>query len=601
MNTAVKALARRFRLRRLWRVPNVVLGLGLITTGLLQPAVALAAQSCPATRTSPATEIVRPELGFSCGEECRPAYNAAVAGSAEKTFEINRVVGPGFYPYLISIPGRSGGYLAQSILNDSSVRVVSRHARLRVERFSGSSWGRGHGDMELTLELNGWPIGNVKFTPGRNWTSTECFEFPVEKLLFAQRQAAGTPPRPGENVLRARASGTGCNQCSISIKLMELSFEALPPIVLMHGFNTSLAGWSSTAFQHPGGPERQFFCQDDSENFFHSREPFVEGEFIRPLLDHGIPFDCVYAGVSSDLSVTNGGNRLAAQLPLIARSFGTRFVNVIAHSKGGLWTRHAITEMGRLPASERVGILNVVSLDTPHHGSALAPLMVAGLDAVVRALQLTGEWNMQLQVSTAVVVRAIQLNGGYDDLTPAALRTFNQFNVRALSWAMQRNRVVIRRQASPGSPSWLDDVSFATSYQTLASDPDRNNNGVLEPPPVSNEHSGPLSDALWDRVYRTLRSAEYFIITPYPMRMGRQEPRLPLRNDLIVHVHSQLGTPYSVGMRVLPIVPLTAQTMPHSHMTATKRCRDCGDLSSVTIAVGAVMRSSGSVFECHIQ
>jgi triacylglycerol lipase len=82
-------------------------------------------------------------------------------------------------------------------------------------------------------------------------------------------------------------------------------------------------------------------------------------------------------------------------------------VHLIAHSMGGLDARYMISQLGM---ADRV--LTLTTIDTPHHGSPIADLVVAGTDPALRLFV------QQLGVDLA----------GINDLTTTACAEFNSAN-----------------------------------------------------------------------------------------------------------------------------------------------------------------------------
>jgi pimeloyl-ACP methyl ester carboxylesterase len=101
---------------------------------------------------------------------------------------------------------------------------------------------------------------------------------------------------------------------------------------------------------------------------------FRNFDFVQPFIRKAIPYD---AGIN--LPTTNieaNGRNLVRLINEKSRQFGAHSVHLIAHSKGGLNSRHFLTLLPRdcdkdsWQAGNCVGVLSLTTLSTPHDGSA---------------------------------------------------------------------------------------------------------------------------------------------------------------------------------------------------------------------------------------
>lgn len=86
-----------------------------------------------------------------------------------------------------------------------------------------------------------------------------------------------------------------------------------------------------------------------------------------------------YGNQDSNADIDTNGAHLAARIDVILAETGAEKVNILAHSKGGLDARHAITALGM---GSKVASLTTVS--TPHHGSKTVDLLMKFPDPLVR-------------------------------------------------------------------------------------------------------------------------------------------------------------------------------------------------------------------------
>ena len=86
-----------------------------------------------------------------------------------------------------------------------------------------------------------------------------------------------------------------------------------------------------------------------------------------------------YGNQDSNASIETNGAHLARRIDEILAETGAEKVNIIAHSKGGLDARYAISTLGM---GDRVASLTTMS--TPHHGSKTVDLLLRVPDCLVR-------------------------------------------------------------------------------------------------------------------------------------------------------------------------------------------------------------------------
>jgi hypothetical protein len=139
-------------------------------------------------------------------------------------------------------------------------------------------------------------------------------------------------------------------------------------------------------------------------------------DFVQALIDAKVPFDCSIL-IQPQASIITGAGLLSAQLTPVLNSFGARHVNLVAHSKGGLFARKFLQDNAVSDPTAQIGVISLTTLDTPHHGSVLA-------DTVVRFNNsfFGGFTNALLQIFNSVPGF---LEQGGDDLTVQGVRAFS--------------------------------------------------------------------------------------------------------------------------------------------------------------------------------
>ena len=101
------------------------------------------------------------------------------------------------------------------------------------------------------------------------------------------------------------------------------------------------------------------------------------GRIPRTLKAHGATV--FYGEHQSALSIKDSAMELAARIKLVAERSGTGKVNIIAHSKGGLDCRYAISELG-------IGqyVASLTTINTPHRGCLFAERLLYAIPEKVK-------------------------------------------------------------------------------------------------------------------------------------------------------------------------------------------------------------------------
>jgi len=247
------------------------------------------------------------------------------------TLSIPRVVGHGLFLNNAYYPDGRIQDLALGTFIGSG--VVGRRAFVKVAAIS-EDIGNTH---EFKFVLNGETIGVITLppaSPGMLSTDERCFEVDTRHLKFALRNP-GAEPTAGLNEFTITGDGRRPPIISeitiLTAMVVSITIEAMAPVLLVHGILS--------------GPEA-----------FDQFEPVLN--------QVGIPTRRATLG---DGSIADGGLRLAQDVAVTAAEFGASRVHLVAHSKGGLWSRQMIRSL-----SADVGVYSLTTLDTPHNGSAFA-------------------------------------------------------------------------------------------------------------------------------------------------------------------------------------------------------------------------------------
>lgn len=191
------------------------------------------------------------------------------------------------------------------------------------------------------LFFNGHDLGTL--TGDNNIWKLNSFEVPIEWVKFPPQGSAGSAPTPADNDIQINideASGSAQNWC-MSVDWVQLQFNAIAPILLLHGTNANSTSWDPdfTAF------------------FRSSGAPWTNDINLTP-----------------NGSILGNGRELSTRVRQLATSFGAKKVHIIGHSKGGLDSRAYLNNNYE---PDTVKVLSVYTLGTPHRGTIVSDIIVA--------------------------------------------------------------------------------------------------------------------------------------------------------------------------------------------------------------------------------
>ena len=150
--------------------------------------------------------------------------------------------------------------------------------------------------------------------------------------------------------------------------------------------------------------------------FFRDFEHFnYWGRIPRELEQNGA--SVFYGNHQSAASVADSGRELADRIQEIIKDTGCGKVNVIAHSKGGLDTRYAVSCLGMSRY-----VASLTTINTPHRGCVFADYLLNKLPAAVKD-KVAGAYNTALKKMGDEQPDFIAV---VTDLTASACETFNQ-------------------------------------------------------------------------------------------------------------------------------------------------------------------------------
>lgn len=370
------------------------------------------AQHCaPATQNGPVLTDTVFRAGQASGEgECNT--DQTVCSPITATINVTRVVGQVNDDGTLVNPNaliQNGVVAANAYLNVGAGGFFAANFAISVT-FNGQPIGGPHVVSTVYGLLDGGQV------PGQGGGGGGCYEVPIQYVHFATRNPGGAPT-PGVNTVVVTITAVPelsspftypspigpCDDCSLSYGAGTLSIQAMAPVVLVHGWNAGPWVWGPT-------PANSDICPVNPKNLNDGGQNFVQA-----LIDTGVPFDCTVT-IDPQISSIQGGLALGNKLTTILNGFGTRHVNLVAHSKGGLFARGFLQYNALSDPTTQIGVVSLTTLDTPHHGSVLADTIVAFNNSL-----FTGFVGAALQAFQSFSF----LRLGANDLTVAGVRAFN--------------------------------------------------------------------------------------------------------------------------------------------------------------------------------
>jgi hypothetical protein len=287
--------------------------------------------------------------------------------------------------------------------------------------------------VPIHVYLNGQWVATAP-APTQSGDYIHCVEVDTQFVKFARRVPGG---RPNCDPALGPTDACGINKLAFVMDLNSppgvpdedigagfvgvgtLSFKAMAPIVLVHGWNAGPWVWGPTPPNANVCPVNPDDSSDGGQNL------------VQALINAKVPFDCSI-GIARQASIDQGAQVLADRLPLVANTFGARHANLVTHSKGGLFARSYLKLNSELSPSDQVGVISLTTLDTPHHGSVLSDTVVAArVDTSVLPLFIRPLYRFLMRVNlpgnSDDEFRNL-FGPGNNDMTVQSLRTFNSRN-----------------------------------------------------------------------------------------------------------------------------------------------------------------------------
>lgn len=338
------------------------------------------------------------------GDNNNGVYAGWASPANSLPYQTSRVVGPG-------TPSEFNG--DGTLANWSTYTangVLSQFAKLSlIVACQCDEAPLGDDSAFLTVYINGQQASQPVPIQVVQWFGV-CVDINTQYLKFPARVLGGVPAPVQNDVSFAIFGSANPNvqafvqAQSILILGYGMNFKAMAPIVLVHGWNAGPWVWGPK-------PADQSICPQNPHN-----ENDGGQDFTQAFIDAKIPFDCSIA-IKPQTSSILGAGQLNAALTSVLNSFGTRHVNLIAHSKGGLFARKFLDDNSLSDPTTQIGVISLTTLDTPHHGSVLADTVVRFNDSF-----LGGIATVLMSVFNSVPGF---LGPGANDLTVQGVRAFN--------------------------------------------------------------------------------------------------------------------------------------------------------------------------------
>lgn len=303
----------------------------------------------------------------------------AVPAKNDVTFIVNS--GPGLDT---GCTFRSGGPLFFSIPVDRHLGNVTRliqsgaikpTATLRMPAFDVDFNGSAPPERDR-VTFNGHVVPTEFLTGDDGVWKLNAFEIPIEWVNFPGDPV--TSPSMNQIQIEIDTLSAPSERWCTAIDWASLSIEVARPHLLVHGILSNGATWIG---------------------------PWTNG-----LEARGIPFDTIDLGALD--SITANAGKISAKVVQLQQRWGVNKVNIVAHSKGGLDSRHF--------AEYNDAVARLTQIGTPNAGSPLADYIQVGL---IGALPLGSLITMELA-----------LPAGYQLTTPymGLYNTFHGPNLNTL-------------------------------------------------------------------------------------------------------------------------------------------------------------------------
>ncbi|MBL8241689.1 MAG: hypothetical protein JNM66_29960 [Bryobacterales bacterium] len=406
--------------------------------------------------------------------------------------EIDRVVGRG----KACVDVRSSGSNADTLINPNLLianKILAPRACIAVSISAGSVDNYFNPlAARLTLLLNGRSIGTAAIPAGTVnyelsnlsiWFDASILRYGTRQMENGQPDSAPVLPIPGQNRLEGRVTFAGNIPESrlLSFTVHSLSFEAKSPIILQHGIQGCNSYFTPSYRYNSGSPILDAriakLLESIGAGFSYSGHRYVAESPLPlcPILPSSLMATSPIALASGRaLTISFGGAALMSEVRRMARSFGASRVHIFAHSKGGLWSRHALGAMqfleyappGSAEPSENMRsnrtpvIASITTVDTPHHGSAAGNvnLFLLSIQTRLEFSLIPERWNIIRELRRSALPRDDEAL----DLAPASVASFNLSQNRF-------RRVVLDRHGT----------STATAFYTVSADADTQQDGVF--------------------------------------------------------------------------------------------------------------------------
>ncbi len=449
------------------------------------------------------------------------------------TYNMTRVVGPG-----VNSQGATDNINTDGTLVNPSAYVengvVSSYAYLQVAYAAGFVLS-----TTLHFTVNGQSLDNSDIsiigadlnpiTPGGG--GSLCLKIPISLIRFARRNIGGLPT-PGQNLIQVSSTNPYATDIedtsTVSVVFGTLNVEAMAPVLLVHGWASGPYWWGP-----PQNTAANFdnFCGVDRSPDGALNNSGIYYNFAQTLITARVPYDCARVRVDRNASIKVGGEALKnglkpsltgsfpppAGTPVTVRTildeFGTKHVNFVAHSKGGLWTRDFLPAAADGNPSTEVAVTSVTTIDTPHAGSLLADVV-----AYARQYPLS-TFGLPIANWRQVIAFFRHDSEGTFDMTVAAAKGFNS-------------------NAETPDSYIVDNIKYTVKYSSIASDADVNVSTKLE-----RNNGTPCSDPQQPAIINPTLCDEIFPMsrfTPYTYQQLRNYEQIEVpRTGILGHLIPQ--------------------------------------------------------------
>ena len=307
---------------------NLIINILALATLLLTQGPTCALAAPPPANTPDLGEEHEPSAAHISSPYAYPTPDDSAFVSSSSS-QLGQYVSSGYIDIYIPI---NRVFTTKSVKDAVAKRILPETSELIISFFANEP---KHCWPMHRITLNGHELPWVMPRAEGHWLLT-TIPFPTIYLDKLPKQQIGSPPTPEWQKVRIYVDTAHC-QCGLEVQWGLIKVNAPRPVVLVHGWSGNLNSWV---------------------------------DFTRLLDEDGMPY--VNADLANGIKpIPATGAILSGQIHQALIELGVQKINLITHSKGGLFARWAL-DNDVAPMVERL-----ITLAAPHHGVSDASLFFA--------------------------------------------------------------------------------------------------------------------------------------------------------------------------------------------------------------------------------